>query len=91
MIINYGKSNIYITQTINGEPKLRDFQANIELKNKNLYIGEDKIFDIFGHNGQAHLGYVDYNHVDITKKGRELFNIPDEWTSHLTKVTIKAI
>lgn len=81
-------ATIEITQTINGKPFKIGIRGALQLRDKNLYIGEHKIFDIFGKNGQSHSGYTEYNHVDITKYGRALFDMPEEWTSHLTKVRV---
>lgn len=81
---------IEITHTFDGKPVVISKRGSLQLRNKNLFIGEDKIFDIFGKNGQTYNDYIEYNHVDITKAGRDYFNVPENWTSHLTKIRIYA-
>ncbi len=81
---------IEITHTFDGKPSVMSARGSLQNRDKNLYIGDVKIFDIFGKDGQTHNGYTEYNHIDITKEGREYFEVPEFWTSHLTKIRIYA-
>jgi len=60
----------------------------LELKKGNIYLENDKILDIFHQQGNILNGDLVYNNVDITKKGRELFKIPDKYNDHILKVKI---
>ena len=79
---------IQLTHTVRGVPSVVGKRGSLQLRDKNLYIGDDKMFDIFGKSAQNHSGYIEYNHLDITRKGREYFNVPESWSNHLTKIRI---
>jgi hypothetical protein len=78
-----------LVYTIDGKDTNFSIREDLELKHKNLYLGEEKVFDIFRRQPNVINGKSTFNDIDITKFGRELFNIPDEFTNHFTSVTIR--
>jgi hypothetical protein len=82
------KVTVELTHTFDGKPQVIGKIVSLELKKKHLYIEDKKVFHLFGKQGQFYRGFVEYNHIDLTEAGRMIFEVPENWTNHLTKIRI---
>jgi len=77
-----------IKYILDGKENFSSINENLELKHKNLYLNDEKIFDIFRKDPNIINGVTIYNDIDITEEGRKLFDIPEKATSHVVNVQI---